>query len=702
MSQPSGTECGLACLAMTLGSFGVDVGVDTLRRHIQADLGGVSVRSLIEAARAFGLAGRVARVDLDGLAKLRTPAILHWNFDHFVVMQKVTTRHIHIIDPAYGPIRLAPSELSRCFTGVALEFETTADLVRQSHILRASLTQLWTRSNGVATSTALLLAVTILIQALLIIGPLLLPVLVDQVGLRSPTSVLLPVIGWFLLVYAAIAALDYVRRALVGIIGDRVKLAISLNVVTHVLRLPLAFFQSRRLNDLVSRMEHVRDINDLITEEALPTVIDGTFALVTVAVIVMINPWCGLVAAIGSAIYLVAKSASYLAIRQRTMRSLDDESIARGMQIENVRGIQTIKTLSAEAIRTSSWFNMSIRATTSKRELRRLKDGLISTRTAITGLEQVMMIAIAFIQVRSGTLTLGAMLAVLAFRQQLQDRSYPTIDRLFELRVLGLYMDRLGDLTGHGTEQAIGHESVDINAGSAWGVSVDAVSYRYGPDRPLVLDRVSLDVPAGGFVAITGASGFGKTTLVRILLGLIDPSEGSVSLLDGIGGSASPRACRRGIAAVMQDDLLFSGSVLDNIGGFDPVIDEDRAIDVARLAQVHDEILAMPLGYYSFIGDMGSALSGGQKQRILLARALYRRPKVLILDEGTANLDVENERRIVAMLADLPCTKICIAHRAATLARADRIVRLGSHGPDIGRADEPAPRSAEPVDTLAS
>ena len=306
--------------------------------------------------------------------------------------------------------------------------------------------------------------------------------------------------------------------------------------------------------------------------------------------------------------------------------------------------------------------------------LGRAKVTFTTLNDSIFGLENIVTIYIAATLALSNSMTIGMIFAFISYKQQFTDKAVQLIEKALDLRIIELHLERLADIALSPLER--GHDQLLSYSRPIRGqIELRNVSYRYADTEPLVLEDISLMIEPGEFITIMGPSSGGKTTLVKIMLGLLEPTHGEV-LIDGMPLPAmGVRAYREQVAAVMQEDQLLSGSIADNICFFDPSFDEGHMIACARLAEIHDEIMTMPTTYNSLIGDMGSSLSGGQKQRILLARALYRRPKVLFLDEGTAHLDMDNERRIHESLKSLQMTRISVAHRPG-ISAADRIVRI--------------------------
>ena len=292
-------------------------------------------------------------------------------------------------------------------------------------------------------------------------------------------------------------------------------------------------------------------------------------------------------------------------------------------------------------------------------------------QSVVTGLQTVLVIYVAGTMILSGQgFSVGMLFSFLSYRQTFTDRALALVNQLVQFRFLRLHLDRLSDIVmtrADGTDETIGLLEVEGC------MRLKEVSFRYGATDPLVLEDIDLEILPGDYIAIQGPSGGGKTTLLKLLLGLNLPTDGTIEL---DGQRATPerwRSWRNEVGVVAQDDRLLSGTIADNIAGFDPDLDMKRVVAAAIAAQVHADIMRGPMQYLTLVGDMGSTLSGGQRQRVLLARALYRKPKILILDEGTANLDEQNEALIADLIDGMPITRIVVAHRPALLRRAKRV-----------------------------
>ena len=674
--QTTATDCALACLTMVLRAHGSEVNREGMRPALPASVRGVSVSEIIAAAGELGLRARAVRASLEDLSALPLPAILHWNFNHFVVLEECGGGQALVIDPSKGRLRLSLRELSDRYTGIAVEFTKTPSYRTVRRLVATSMADLWSRIRGVKASVAYVALMSVLIELLVLAPPLMFSVIIDRaVGLHS-MPMLYGMIAAIAVAYVLVTFGELLRRYLLLSIGTQLTTQINVNLVSHLLRLPYEFFQQRRLNDLLARVESTRALKDALTEGTVPIIVDGAFSVVILASLFAVLPYAGIICSLFFALYALLKCFTYPALRERAERAVDSLSEERGQLMDSLRGIQTVKTLNAESTRLSAWHGANIASLQWTQSQQRLVALLTAGKSALTGLEATALLFICGAQVIHGGMTIGLLFAVVALRQQFQDRAYPVVEHLQNFKITQMRLERLADITGAQPESGPGEATMVTPFVRQGAIAVRGLQFRYAPDGPALLQDVTLDVRPGEFVAIKGRSGEGKSTLMRVLLGLSQPASGAISV-DGVRlGPGNLVAYRCSVGAVLQDDQLFSGTLFDNISGFDPDASESGVMQAAKLAEIHEEIVKMPMAYFSLIGDMGSSLSGGQRQRVLLARALYRNPRILFLDEGTANIDMSCEMRITQNLKKLGITILCIAHRARMLDEADRVLEL--------------------------
>ena len=691
--QAQAAECGLACLAMVAGHHGHGSDLAELRQRFGLSARGASLVQLADIARRMGLAPRPLRLEPGELTRLPLPCVLHWDLNHFVVLAGWRRGKARILDPAFGERRLAPEELGRHFTGVALELLPTSDFAPRRPPPPVGLREVIGPVRGWRGALGVLLALSAALQGFALLAPFLLQWIVDQVLPAADHDLLAVLVTGFALLLALQVATSVLRGWALLHLGARLSQQWVGSVFAHLLRLPLDWFERRQLGDVVSRLGSVQAIQRSLAAGAVEAVIDGALVLATLAMMLRYAPALAAVSAATVLAYLALRLVLHGGQRGALEAQVLAAARQQGHLLESLRGIASVQASATQGARGMAYSQRLAAQVGADLRVGAFGLGLSASAQALFGAERLAVLAMGATGVLEGALSLGMLMAYLAWKDQFAGRSLALVDRVMEFRQLRLHGERLADIVLSPPAPA-GRADGPLPAGV---LRVENLGYRHAQGDPWVLREVSLSVRPGECLAITGPSGGGKSTLLKLLAGLLVPVEGRLRL----GGERLPPggllAWPDAVGTVLQDDHLFAGTLADNIALGDPEPDPARIEHAAAQAAVHADIARLPMGYQTLVGDMGSGLSGGQRQRVLLARALYRRPRFLLLDEATSHLDLAAEREVNAAVRALPITRILVAHRPETLASADRILVLVG-----GRlVAEHVPAPATPVGSAA-
>jgi len=674
--QTENAECGLACMAMIASYHGFEIDLPGLRRRFPTSLSGLTMNRMIEIAHELGFDGRGLRVSIESLDQLSLPCVLHWNLNHFVVLKKISKKWVEVNDPSFGPRRLSIAEFGKHFTGVVLELKKTASFRPEKVAQKIRLRSLTGHITGLPGVFAQVLGLAIAIELLALIIPFQMQWVIDNVLSTGDNNLLIILGTTFFIVIALQAGLAIARGWLISWFGGTMNIQWTNNLFGHLLQLPLDFFEKRKMGDVMSRFNSIRSIQNTLTGSFVETLLDGFMSAFALAILFFYSPGMTCVVFLFFSMYAILRAMTFYRLR----RINEEQLIYRARQdtelMESIRGVRTIKLANKQSDRRASLANATIES--AKRDIQQQRQTMTfgAINQGMLGMQRSLLITLGAWMCLKETFSTGMVLAFVAFSDQFCTRITSAIDKFIDFRMLRLHAERLADIALSETE-LYQHGSYTGVQPTPW-IALHNVSFRYADNEPYILHNINLRIEQGESVALVGASGCGKTTLSKIILGLLQPTEGYVE----IGGidirKFGLNRYRTMLAAVMQDDVLFAGSVADNISFFDQEATAEAIHHAARQAAIHDEILGLTMGYESLVGDMGSSLSGGQKQRVLLARALFRSPKILILDEATSHLDVDNERLINVSIRELKMTRILIAHRPETIASASRIIHLAN------------------------
>lgn len=682
MLQSEASECGLICLAMLAAFHGGSTDAHALRRRLGATLRGWSLRTLIGAAAMLGLSTRALRVDIGELRQVSCPAILHWDFDHFVVLKRVGRRHVEIHNPAVGERRFPFAELSKHFTGIALECTPTPAFDRAARAPRLNLWSLWRGTEGSRRPIVQLLVLSALIQLFALATPSYMQLVVDDVLVKQDVDVL-PLLGVGFLGLALLNVATKTLRGFAGVyLANRLNFSLGARLFFHLIRLPLDHFQRRHIGDVISRFRSLKPVQEFITGGAVAAVIDGAMALTTLVVIFLYSPLLAAIALVAFVLYAALRLALLQPLRRRSHESIAADARLDSHFLETIRALQGVKLFGKEAERERTWQDLFVDSLNAGSRVARLNLGYDALSGLLLGVENVLIVFVGAHQVLSGALTIGMLYAFVAYRTHFSNAMNSLITQIVQGLMLSLHLARISDIALAEQEPGLLVQS-SFTAPVRGALRTERLGFTYTGDERPVLRDLDISIEAGERVAVIGASGSGKSTLLRLLVGLIRPTHGRIEV-DGVPlERLGVRSYRAGIAALLQDDALLSGTIRDNIAFFDLAPDSAKLERAARIAHIYDDVVQLPMGLDTRIGDMGSALSIGQQQRLLLARALYREPSILFLDEGTSHLDLPTELAIMQSIAELGITCIYTTHRMEVARLADKVVSLGADGVSI-------------------
>lgn len=677
--QTEASECGLACLVMVSNYHGFRTDLATMRRLFLISIKGTTLSHLMGMAQAVGFTTRPVKLELEDLKDLRRPCILHWNFNHFVVLKEVGARHAVIHDPAMGIRKLSFEEVSAAFTGVALELWPNPGFKQVTFKQSVKLRDMMGHVTGLYRSMGQVLLLALALEVFALVSPFYMQWVVDHVLVSADRDLLTTLALGFGLLVLMQQAISTVRAWVIMHMSTTLNVQWRANLFAHLIRLPVDFFEKRHLGDVVSRFGAIDQIQHTLTSTFVEAILDGVLTIATLVMMFLYSPIMAWIAIGAMLLYGLGRWAWFRPLRNATEEQIVHAAKQQTHFIETVRGVRALKLFQRLDERRNSWLGLFVEQVNADLRTQKLQVMYRLLNGLLFGVERILIVWLGAKLVMDGAFTIGVLLAFIAYKDQFVSRVSGLIDRLVEMRMLHLQGERLADIALAEQEP----EVVDTMSKQELeklpaNIVIQGLRYRYADGEPWVLDGINLEIAAGESVAIVGPSGCGKSTLMNVMLGLRPFKEGQVL----VGGQPLSKLglshLRNMVGTVMQDDALFAGSIADNIAFFDQQVEMAWVEECARKAAVYDDIVAMPMGFNTLIGDMGAALSGGQKQRILLARALYKKPKILFLDEATSHLDVAREAMVNEAIQALDMTRVIIAHRPETIASAKRVIVMAA------------------------
>lgn len=682
--QMAVADCGAAALAMVLGYHGKTVSIGELRSHLGVGRGGASVASLVRTGRSFGLRGRGVRLEIEDLSSLPCGAILYWQFRHFVVLERSGQAKVDLVDPATGRRSVPMKEFRKAFTGIALVFEPTEEFVTGGSKPKR-MAGLFKQIFECHDLLARIISTSVLVQVLSLAMPLFTGVLIDRVVPRRDYSLLLILAVGFCVFQLSSIIAGFLRAHLFIHLRTQLEARFTLRFLDHLIDLPYSYFQQHTSGDLMVRLGSNKNVREILTSTVLSAFMDGAMATFYLVLLLLASAPLTLMVIVMAAARLALLAAIRWRQRQLMAESLENAAKSSTTQVEMLTGMETLKSMGLEDRAAENWSSVFVDGLNISIKLGRL-DAVFNVLLSLLGMaSSATLMFYGTYLVLAGVFSLGTMMAFSALAGGLLGPLNSIVSSALQLQMLEVYLERLNDVLETPREQ---DDRTVVAAGRLSGaIAIEVASFRYGKQDPFVLDRVSIEVAAGTRVALVGRTGSGKSTLARLMAGLYTPDSGRI-LLDGKDlKSLDRRSVRSQLGIVTQETQLFGGSIRRNIALADSQMGLDRVVLAAKLACIHDEIVAMPLGYETPLADRGLSLSGGQRQRLTIARALVTNPRILVLDEATSHLDSVTEDQVNRNLAAQRCTRIVIAHRLSTVRDADlilvldsgRIVQQGTH-----------------------
>lgn len=673
--QSEVSECGIACLAMISGYYGLNIDLFNFCERFGSPSQGVSLLSLSHTADRAGLKNRALSLDLDEIHQLKLPCVIHWGMNHYVVLTKVRKSSFVVHDPALGKRIIGIQEMSNNFTGIAMELWPDQNFQHEKAKSRLRLLDLMRNIVGLKSTLIKLFAFSVVIEAIGLLLPIGTQMVTDHVIMAHDQS-LLAVICIGLVTFTLFRTFLSMLRGWTSLtLNTLTSIQWKTTLFDHLVRLPLAFFEKRQLGDIQSRFGSLDTIRSTFTNSIVTGVIDSIMTIGLLVMLTLYGGWLVWVVVGFTVCYAIIRLATY-----RFYRRVSEEQVIKGARanshfMESLYGIATIKALNIKERRSQNWLNLNIDACNAGIKQTRFDMLFGGINTFISSIDQVVILWLGALMVIDNNMSLGMFMAFNAYRGQFSQRASSLIDLVMQLRMLSLHNERLSEIAFSEPEAEMPVRRVFAeNEGIK--LEIKNLSYQYDPFSQPIFSSLDITIEPGESLALVGPSGVGKTTLLKVMCGLLSPTSGDVKANNLSIEKIGLNNYRLSTACVLQEDRLFSGSIAENISCFEDNADMDFIIECARHCNIHDEIINMPMGYETLVGELGTGLSGGQKQRLLIARALYRKPGILFMDEATSHLDLNNEANINQSISSLSITRVIVAHRPSTIASADRVIDL--------------------------
>ena len=672
--QSEASECGLVSILMIALYHGHELSLPSLRMKYESHSIGSRLTSLIDVATDLNFKTRAVRVELDELIKLSTPCILHWNLNHFVVLKKVKGNKYIIHDPALGRRIVSKDIMSNCFTGIALEISPNSFLRKIKDNQKINVSDMIKWMPDIRHPLLQLLLFSILLELISIASPLYMQFIIDGVLIDSDKDLLVTIIISSLAILLINVIVFSVRSWCTLVLSTTMNISWLRTIFHHLLSLPVSFFEKRQIGDVTSRFNSAASIQQTLTNYFIESFLDGVMAIGTLALMLVYSVKLTLITIFSIFTYTLLRLVWY-----RYLKDINEEQLVVSAKedshfIETLRGIHTIKSFRKECEREASWINIIVEQMNVNVKLEKLSILYRIISSLTSGVNQSCILWIGASLVMENTISIGMYMAYMAYSTQFSSRMSTLIDNIVSLKMIRLHLDRLSDILLTSPESSSECKIHDLE--TEFNIQFKNVFFRYSSTDEWLLENLSFEISQGEVVALTGVSGCGKSTILKLIMGHHYPQSGDILICGISTRHLNKHALRRIVSSVMQEDILFSGSVQDNIAFLDHEPNESAIIEAAKLACIDKKIDSLPMGYHTPIGEIGSFFSAGQQQRIILARALYVQPKIILLDEATSNLDSDTEEEVNGNINSMGITTVIVAHRKETIASAQRQIAI--------------------------
>ncbi|MDC9591252.1 peptidase domain-containing ABC transporter [Xenorhabdus sp. XENO-10] len=673
--QTESSECGLACLAMICGYYGKNIDLISLRKKFNISARGTTLSEIKDIADQLGMTTRALSLDLEEISALKTPCILHWDFNHFVVLISARKNRGVIHDPARGRRVVELAEISRHFTGVAMEVWPSSEFKAETIQNRVKLRTLIRSIQGIKSALIKIFCLSIVIESINLIMPVGTQLVMDHAipsGDRGLLTLICTGLIFFILLNTAVSMI----RAWSSLIMETlIDVQWKAGLFAHLLHLPLAYFERRKLGDIQSRFNSLDTLRTTFSTSVVGAIMDGIMVIGVLIMMILYGGYLTWVVLAFTVFYVLIRLLTYNYYRQSSEEMLIRGARASSYFMETLYGISTVKMQGMMELRSTHWLNLVIDKINTGIKVTRMDLFFSGANTFIMACDQIAILWLGIMLVIDNQMTIGMFVAFGVFRGLFSNRVTSLTNFLLQLRIMSLHNERISDIALNEvekTKQVIPY----IPKMTPASLETQDLVYRYDNQSLPIFSNLNICIKPGESIAITGPSGAGKTTLLKVLCGLFEPESGKVIIDNMDIRQLGINNYRKMVACVMQEDKLFSGSIRENICCFSESSDETWMIECAKISFIHEDIMNMPMGYETLIGELGEGLSGGQKQRIFIARALYRKPRILFMDEATSHLDVNSEEHINHAIKQLNITKVIIAHRESTIKSADRVIKM--------------------------